>query len=134
MWHMNDPIQWGRSDLAWSPPAVYKLTLTVWLAERASALFEHRLRDALASFEDLREASYEFRGGTLTRDARGANAEPAILTIISDRTLFAIEPARLREVLGPLAADCRREADEQQERDDEIAKQWLRELAEAASA
>jgi hypothetical protein len=129
---MDDPIQWRRSEFTWSPPAHYKLTLTVWLAERALALFEQRLPDALASFEELTEAgaSYEFRGGTLTRDERGASAEPAVLTIIADRTLFAIKPARLLEVLGGLAATCRREADEQQQRDDEIARDWLRELDE----
>ena len=130
--HMNDPIQWGRSELSWSPPANYELTLTIWLAERASALFEQQLAASLASFDELSDAgaSYEFRGGTLTRDERGTNAEPAILTITADRTLFAVKPARLLEVLGGLAAECRREASEQQERDDEIAKDWLRELHE----
>jgi hypothetical protein len=130
MLRMDDPIQWRRSEFRWSPPANYRLSLTVWLAERASALFEERLSHALGLFEELSDAGarYEFRGGTLTRDDRGANAEPAILTIVADRTLFAIKPARLLEVLGGLAAECRREADEQQERDDEIAKDWLREL------
>src|SRR4051812_26288289 len=113
MLRMNDPIQWGRSSLTWSPPSDYRLTLTVWLAERASAIFEHRLRDALQTFDDLRDATYEFDSGALTRDGRGTNAEPAILTIVAGRTLFAIPPSKLREVLSALAVDCRLEADEQ---------------------
>lgn len=127
---MNDPIQWGRTELSWSPDG-YRLTLTVWLDERASALFERRVPDALRSLDALTDdgnLAYEFQGGSRWRNERGAGAEPALLTVIAPRTLFAVEPERLRTVLGELAAECQREADEQHERDEEIAAEWLRKI------
>jgi hypothetical protein len=106
----------------------YRLTLTIWLDQRASALFERRVADALRSLDELTDAdglAYEFHGGRISRSERGANADPAALSVIAPRTLFAVEPERLRVVLGELAAECKREADEQHERDEEIAEQWL---------
>lgn len=85
----------------------YRLTLTVWLDVRASALFERRLQDALASFEELADsqADFAFRGGAINRAERGTNAEPATLTIVADRTLFAIAPEQLcgNRMAQPLA-------------------------------
>ena len=136
---MNDPIQWGRTELGWTPDG-YRLTLTIWLDGRASALFERRVADTLRALDDFAndgELAYEFQAGERWRDERGAGAEPALLTIVAPRTLFAIEPERLRAALSDLAAECQREADEQHERDEELAADWLqrvRRLSDAESA
>lgn len=135
---MNDPIQWGRTELSWTPDG-YRLALTVWLDGRGSALFERRVADTLRSLDELAndgELAYEFQAGRRWRDEQGAGAEAALLTMIAPRTLFAIEPDRLRVTLSELAADCQREADEQHERDEELAAEWLqsvRSLSDAGS-
>ncbi|MCD6726894.1 MAG: hypothetical protein LT070_06595 [Solirubrobacteraceae bacterium] len=101
----------GTFPLSWTPD-VYRLTLTVWLDVRASALFERRLQDALASFEELADsqADFEFRGGAINRDECGTTAEPATLTIVADRTLFAIAPEQLREIGRRMPLRSRRAA------------------------
>ena len=126
---MNDPIQWQGAVLTWAPDG-YRLKLKVWLDTRASALFEQSLPAVLERLDALGEDGprYEFEPGERWDDERGAGAEPALLTIIAPRTLFAVEPDRLREDLGALAARARDEAEEQRRRDDDIAAHWLTRL------
>lgn len=123
----NDPIQWGRAEVAWTPTG-YRLTLPVWLDARGSALFEARVGDLLESLEELGEGAvrvWTFEHGHIHRTKTEVRADPGLLRITAPRTLFALEPARLQDVLGALAATCRREGDEQQDRDEEIAGDWL---------
>lgn len=125
----NDPIQWGRTTLAWSPDG-YRLTLTVWLDARASALFEERVGGTLERFGELADgpAPWEFEGGYIERSEHTTSAEPAVLTITAPRTLFAVDTAEFRSALSALAHQCRREADEQHQRDEAIANEWLSQL------
>lgn len=116
------------------------MTLTVWRDGRASALSERRLADAFRSLDELvdeGELAYEFQAGRRWRGEQRTGADPALLTMIAPRTLFALEPGRLRAALSELAVDCQREADEQQhERDEEIVTEWLqrvRRLSDAGS-
>lgn len=125
---MGEPIQWGRAQLSWAPDG-YHLTIELWLDERASALFDARVGEALAEFDELgADPVYRFEGGRRWHNASGAGAEQARLTVIAPRTLFAIEPGRLQDTLGRLATKCELEADEQHGRDQEIAEDWLARL------
>jgi hypothetical protein len=123
---MDDPIQWGAANLSWTPDG-YRLELPVWLDVRGSAVFEQRLPDLLESFEALKDGplSFEFTGGRRWSNETGAGADPASLTVIAHRTLFAVAPEELHRVLGTAAAESQREADEQHARDQEAATAWL---------
>lgn len=124
---MSNKVQWGKTELAWAPDG-YRLTLTVWIDVRASMLFEQRLPEALQRFEEFADSGefrYEFAGGGRWQTERGADSEAAVLTIIAPRTIFAIDPEKLRIAFDDLASTCQAEADEQHERDEEIAEDWL---------
>lgn len=130
---MNDPIQWGRSELTWSPEG-YRLKLSVWLDVRASALFERGLPAVLDGFAELFDdgkLTWEFEGGHRWANETGAGSEPGSLVLLAPRTIFAIDPERLRAALRDLAVSARKEADEQQARDQEIAEAWLKDLRSA---
>src|SRR4051794_8097173 len=128
---IDDPVQWGRAELAWVPDG-YRLDIPIWLQERASALFESRVLDALRQYHELGDADahmVEFTPGRHWTDQGGrVGADPAALTIVAPRTLFALDPEDLRSTLSNLARDCQREADEQHARDEEIAESWLQRL------
>jgi len=126
----NDPVQWGRSNLAWTPEG-YKLRLTIWLDQRGSALFASKVGDTLAGFQDLEGAEARWIPGSITHDAKSTEAEPGELEITADRVLFAIAPADFRRAVTDLALACRREGDEQQARDEELAAEWLTQLRAA---
>lgn len=126
---MSDPIQWPNSNLEWTPDG-YCLSLVVWLDQRASALFERLIEAALTELDSLAEEDFEleFTGGARWKTATGAESKPAQLTIIAPRTLFAVDPEALGRTLRALAARCQEEADEQHERDEQIASDWLKRL------
>lgn len=127
---MGNPIQWGRTHLDWTPDG-YRLVLTILLDERAAALFESRLAGVLESFEALLDDDllYDFASGAVENFPRvGFNTQHATLAIIAGRSLFAVDADRFRRELTDLAVSCRREAEEQQQRDEEIAEGWLAKL------
>ncbi len=128
---MDNPIQWSRTHLDWTPEG-YRLVLTIRLQERAAALFESRLAGLLESFEALLDDDllYDFASGAVENAPRvgGYNTGHATLAIIAGRSLFAVDADGFRSALTELAVTCRREAAEQQQRDEEIAKDWLAKL------
>lgn len=124
----NHPIQWGAANVAWTVDG-YELGVPVWLDERASALFAQRVGPALEEvFDSDDEFEATWSGGRIESSQRGTSAEPGVLMIVTGRTLFAVPPERLAEVLTPLALACRTEADEQHARDEELAKDWIERL------
>ncbi len=127
---MDDPIHWGRTHLDWTPEG-YRLVLTIRLRERAAALFESRLAGLLESFEALLDDDllYDFASGAVPNVPRANfSTGHATLAIIAGRSLFAVDADNFRTALTELAVTCRREADEQQQRDEEIAEGWLAKL------
>lgn len=127
---MDDPIHWGRTLLDWTPDG-YRLVLTIRLQERAAALFESRLAELLQSFEALLDDDllYDFASGSVENFPRaGFNTDHATLAIVAGRSLFAVDADSFRTALTDLAVTCRREANEQQKRDEELAEEWLAKL------
>jgi hypothetical protein len=130
---MNEPVQWGRSHMSWSPDG-YILRVTLWALERplqeCSRELGKAIREALGEFEVV---SIEATPMEKTSDGTGPRADPGQLEIVT-RLMMSQEAARsLREGVTLVLRNAVQRADQAAEADDKAAKQVLEVLRQSDS-
>lgn len=123
---MDDPIQWGKANIAWSRDDGYTLRLPLWVDARTLALREDVLFQAIRQAMPGRSrVAIYIEAMVRHEDSEGASADPGQIVISTDTVIGVTEARELRDEIKEALDGAIEEAERAVAADEAAAQEAL---------